>query len=733
MADAGRGRHEDGRPPAWLTADERLLIDGLNDAVIVADADGTILYANPASGRLLGWDVAGVPGSSLLRIVPERLRRLHEGAFAAYFSTGHLHRDGRPLRVPALRADGTETPIELLLSGVVGPDGGRLAVGTLRDARGRLDVERHQQVADQLLDILARGGSMADAAPRVLQAIGEALAWDVAALWIAEPSTGLRCAYLWHADGLRVERFAAATLGAVQAPGEGLPGSVLSSRSPAWLVDVADETVFPRSAAALEDGLRTALAVPVFADDDLVGVVELLSRTQRRRSSALLDALATIGERLGPFLVRVRAEEERAQLLADLGEARRAQAFVLRSSRAVAEARHYGEALERLARLAVPTLGDLCLIDVVEQSGDLRRMAACHADPGKREEVARLQAYPPATGGGHPVIEVLRSGRSHWSPAMTPEFLRGTTRNEEHLRILTELACASYMIVPLVAGEQTLGTVTLLSAGSGRRFSERDLELAENLAAQVAAVVDNARAYDTEHRIAHTLQRSLLPEDLSADARLDVAVRYLPATQGAEVGGDWYDLFPLPDGRVAAVVGDVEGHDMVAAAVMGQLRSVLRAYALDVASPADLLGRLSQFALVSGLPRLATVLLVVLDPDTGALETASAGHHPAMLVGPSPDPELLPVRPGPPIGLGVVSYSAQAGQLPADVGLLLYTDGLVESRVMTSDAGIRRVAAITAEAGQKPEALCAALEEAVAARGDREDDVAFMAVRWTPS
>lgn len=706
------------------------LVDSLNDAVVVADEEDRVVYANPATSRLLGWELADLRGSSLLRLVPERLRHFHEAAFARFVSSGILEQEGRPIRVPAVRADGTETPVELLISTLERPGEGRLVVGTLRDVRDRMDIERHRRVADQLLDILGREVVMSRAAPQVLEAIGTVLDWDLATLWIVEPDATLRCRHLWVREDGGLERFVSASLDTTLAAGEGLPGLALGSSAPAWVVDLSTGPDFPRRRRALEDGLRTALVLPVLADAEAVGVVELYSRELRHQEPALVDSMATIGERLGPFLLRLQAEAERERLLADLEASRRAQGFVLDTSRAMAEAKDYRQAIERLAVLAVPILGDLCLIDVVDENGGLRRMAARHADPSRQTIVDLLEReYPPGPGGAHPVNEVIASGRSSWSAEMSADFLARTTRDDRHLQLVSALGFASYMSVPLIAGNTVLGAVTLVSAGSGRRFSERDLALAESLASQVAAVVDNVRTYDIEHRIAHTLQRALLPDRLTAPDGLEVAARYLAATEGAEVGGDWYDVFSLPDGHVVTVVGDVEGHDMVAASVMAQLRSVLRAYQLETPDPGDALGRLSRFVVADQLPRMATVLVIVLDLETGNYTMASAGHHPPMLIAPPDQPRLLTVPPGLPLGVWSTDYKHCSGQLALGDILVLYTDGLVESRTTSIGEGVDRLARLASEHGNDPEQLSAALEDEMASRVGHEDDAAYLVIR----
>ena len=142
------------------------------------------------------------------------------------------------------------------------------------------------------------------------------------------------------------------------------------------------------------------------------------------------------------------------------------------------------------------------------------------------------------------------------------------------------------MTVPLrLRDEQVLGTVTLVSAGSGRRFSEKDLGLAEQLAKQVSSVVSRARAYDRERRISHELQRNMLPDAIPTIDGWDIAARYRPAAVGVEVGGDWYDVVPITDQLVALVVGDVEGHDLEAAKIMSRLRHTLGLLVLEEQAP----------------------------------------------------------------------------------------------------------------------------------------------------
>ncbi len=248
----------------------------------------------------------------------------------------------------------------------------------------------------------------------------------------------------------------------------------------------------------------------------------MLSRHQRERDPTVVELMDAVGGHLGELLHASSLAAEREHLLDELLEARRRNEFLLLATQVLSEVVEYNEMVERLAQVSVPVLADLCLIDIADEDGQMRRMAAWHADPSKRSLTEELRTcYPPDPSGTHPTMAVMRSGQSMWSAEMSDAFLHSTSRDERHYSILKLLGFTSYMTVPLrLRDQQVLGTVTLVSAGSGRRFSEKDLGLAEQLAKQVSAVVIRARAFDRERRISHELQRNLLPDAIPAIDRL---------------------------------------------------------------------------------------------------------------------------------------------------------------------------------------------------------------------
>lgn len=417
---------------------------------------------------------------------------------------------------------------------------------------------------------------------------------------------------------------------------------------------------------------------------------------------------------------------------AQLHDAERArQALLLEASTAVANADSFQEALVRLAEIAVPALADLCLVDAWEDGGRIVRMAAVHADPSAAPLVEELGVrYPPEPGGRHPASVAMAEGRSIWAEEMPEEFMLGTTRDERHLELTRRLGFTSFISVPLIVAGETLGAITLVSAGSGRRFGRPDLLLAEELADQIADVVYAARRHGRQHELAHVLQTLLLPAGLPDIPGLDACARYLTARRDAEAGGDFYDLVRLPSGRIGFVIGDVEGHDPEAAAVMGQLRSAIRALAGQHREPHLLIDALRWSWDLLGFTRMATCLVGRLDLERGDLVICSAGHPPPLMIGADGTVEQVMVTSSPPLGAPAGPSADTTLVLQPGATLFLYTDGLVESPDRGIDEGMTRLAEVLSTLGARPtEELC---EKVLASRPAEEapaDDVAMLALR----
>ncbi|CQR62128.1 SpoIIE family protein phosphatase [Streptomyces leeuwenhoekii] len=293
------------------------------------------------------------------------------------------------------------------------------------------------------------------------------------------------------------------------------------------------------------------------------------------------------------------------------------------------------------------------------------------------------------------------------------------------------------ILAPLRGRRRVIGAALFLRGPERIAFETDDLLVAAQLATHSALGIDKAVLYGREAYIADELQRTMLPENLPRCTGVRLASRYLPAAETARVGGDWYDAIPLPGSRVALVVGDVMGHSMTSAAIMGQLRTTAQTLAgLDL-PPQEVLHHLDEQAQRLGTDRMATCLYAVYDPVAHRITVANAGHPPPVLLHLGGRAEVLSVPAGAPIGVGGVDFEAVELDAPAGGTLLLYTDGLVESRlrdVWTGIEQLREKLEATAEltgADHAPplEALCDEVLDMLGP-GDRDDDIALLAARF---
>lgn len=233
-------------------------------------------------------------------------------------------------------------------------------------------------------------------------------------------------------------------------------------------------------------------------------------------------------------------------------------------------------ALRHLARFAVPGLAAWSAVDALDQTGAVERIAIEHVEPSEAGQIRAAVALDPGRREPGTPLDLVLSGGG----AQLVERIDDATVGAAAATALRALGTGSLVVVPLRARRHMLGALTLARLEEQTSFDESDLVLASDLARRAALAVDNARLYTRERQVAEALQRSLLPT-LPDVPGLELAARYLPSSNVAEIGGDWYDVLRLPDGAVGLAVGDVMGHDLTAAAAMGQLRSVLRSYAWE--------------------------------------------------------------------------------------------------------------------------------------------------------
>jgi serine/threonine-protein kinase RsbW len=494
---------------------------------------------------------------------------------------------------------------------------------------------------------------------------------------------------------------------------------VLRNREPLHLP--ADLDHRPAAERGLIAAGTSAAIVPLLLRDRGLGVLVITYPEEHvfdREETAFLSVMV---DQAAQALDRAHLYESQAALA-------RANANFAEAAQVLAEAADFGDTLDRLAGVALVALGDICLIDVLGDHGEINRMVARHRDPVHQSLVDRLKpAHYPGLVGVHPVLEVVRTHQTQWAAEMPDEFLRRTTRDDEHFAVVKALGFRSFLAVPLITGDEIVGSLTLVSAS--RSFGLDDVHFAERLAQQVAAVVGNARRYDATLRTSHILQQSLLPRDLPRVPGLDIHTRYLPATRGLEVGGDFYDVIVLPSGRIGFMIGDVAGHDRDAAAVMGQLRSAARALAGQVHSPAALIDALQWSWDLVGFDRIATGAFGRLDPGNGDLVMASAGHYPPLVID-GEGARYLPVEPSSPLGAPGPKGADWDGKLTPGQLLLLYTDGVLDERNTGYARAMDRLAAVAAAGDLHPAAVCDRIVAMLP--DDRRDDVALLALRMAP-
>jgi PAS domain S-box-containing protein len=417
---------------------------------------------------------------------------------------------------------------------------------------------------------------------------------------------------------------------------------------------------------------------------------------------------------------------------------RRAHALLERAGRRIGTTLDIHRTAAELADLAVPELADRVTVGLLDQvlqgedlprtgSGTLRFRRVAVRDAATRGkvgyEVGDLITAPltsptsAAVWRGEPLLARTRA-----------EIGRRFTHVPGYADALLARGVHTAMAVPLVARGVTLGVASFARAEHPEPYGEADVRLASDLAARAAVCIDNARLYTRERHTAVTLQRSLLPRAIPQVPGLQIAHRYQPASRAAEVGGDWFDVIPLKGGQVALVVGDVTGHGVHAAALMGQLRTITAALARLGHPPGEIMAQLNQVAAGHGEETGATCLYAHYDPASRRCRLTSAGHLPPALRYPDGRVEFIDAPGGVMLGAGPSHYPAADIDLPPGSVLALYTDGLIEHPGEDIGTGMARLAR-TLAAGPVPslDQLC---DSMLAGAGTHaRDDIALLLAR----
>ncbi|MEU8028338.1 SpoIIE family protein phosphatase [Streptomyces sp. NPDC049099] len=395
------------------------------------------------------------------------------------------------------------------------------------------------------------------------------------------------------------------------------------------------------------------------------------------------------------------------------------------------------EGLRHLISLVVPRIADWAVIDLIGERDEVWRFAVAQAEGDTVVFREDLQGpMPPVLQES--LMPLSRALRGVASSFAGPETYQGPPDSGiavEQRRLFEATGMHSAIVVPLRTLHDVMGALTLGRSDQPERFTAMDTALLEDIARRAGLALENARLYQRQRKIAETMQRHLLPKLPRSPGR-SMTVRYLPAPDASHVGGDWYDAFTLTDGATALAVGDVVGHDLEAAAGMAQLRNMLRAYAVSQQKPpSKIVEWLDQATLGIAEVSMATLVFVRMTENAGRCELSwtNAGHPPPLLI--TREGVACYLTDGQGILLGVTPEQARPDatvELPPGATLILYTDGLIESRAHTLDEGMDRLSRHAAALAHNPLEIFTDELLARARPPDNDDDVALLAVRYVP-
>ncbi|MFG3163562.1 SpoIIE family protein phosphatase [Streptomyces sp. NPDC048232] len=667
------------------------LLDLLSVASVVLDAEGRIVLWSPQAEELFGYSAQEALGQYAARImVHERHLDLVVKLFSDVMRTGRSWAGAFPVR----HKDGGTRLVEFRNMRLLDDRGDVYALGLAADQSTVRRLERDLALSSRVITQSPVGLAVLDTDLRyvsvnpALERINGIPADD----HIGRTTHEL----LPHVDAARMEAAAREVL----ETGQPVIDKPTTGRTPA---DPDEDHAWSVSLYRLDDALGTVLGVAVSVVDVTEQYrVSAEAEAAQRRLAAVADASARIGTTL-----------------------------------------QLDRTAHELADVAVPGLADVAAVDLLQAVVEGRRSNLGPAEPAVMRALAvHADDAPDAlTAADRPgqvarygpdrlVTECVRSGRPVWVARVTGKDLERIARSPEAVELLRRAGVHSYLAVPLIARGEVLGALDLKRTANPLPFGKDDLLLAKELAARAALQIDNARWYQNARTTALTLQRSLLPSHPPVTGGLEVASRYQPAGATSEVGGDWFDVIELEGRKTALVVGDVMGSGIAAAASMGRLRTATNTLAALDLDPALLMEHLDRTT--AGLDQaIATCVYAVHDPHERRCLIANAGHLPPVRLRAGHPPELLDLPTGVPLGVGGVPFSTTAVALDPGDRLVLYTDGLVETRRHPLDERLDALLALLDGPDRPLEEVCDQLLRTLH-EPENSDDVALLIARATP-
>ncbi|MFJ1730331.1 SpoIIE family protein phosphatase [Streptomyces sp. NPDC088254] len=438
-----------------------------------------------------------------------------------------------------------------------------------------------------------------------------------------------------------------------------------------------------------------------------------------------------------------------AEMIEDITERHRAQrrlALLDQVGSRIGTTLDVAETARELAEVMVPHLADHASVDLLQAvtrgeeptravAGPVVRLGTCSVG-AQQPGPPHPEGHPVEFGPDAPQAGCLAEGRPLLEPVLPPDWVSAAGRQGAQA---PDLGAHSLIVVPLAARGLVLGVMTLWRSRRPDAFETDDLTLAQELASRAAVAIDNARRF-TQQQTAFTLQSSLLPRTVPDQSAVEVALRYLPASAGPGLGGDWFDVIPLSGARVALVVGDVVGRGIHAAATMGRLRTAVHTLASLDLEPDEVLSRLDDLVDLLAAEHEAvgersvgeqvvgaTCLYAVYDPVSGRCSVARAGHPPPVVTAPDGQVAVLDLPAGPPLGLGGLPFETRDIELAEGSLLCLYTNGIIGERHIDADAGLTKLCAALARPAGALERTCQAVIDALVPSRPSDDVVLLIA------
>ncbi|THA77775.1 PAS domain S-box protein [Streptomyces sp. A0642] len=664
------------------------LLDVLGVGAMVLDTQGRIVLWSPQAEQLLGYAPEEALGRFAARVlVDEEHFELVLRLFAEVMGSGEAWAGAFPVR----HKDGTSRLLEFRNMRLQDDRGDYYALGLATDGATLREVERDLALSVRLVDQSPIGLAVLDGDLRYLAA-NPAL----------ERMDGI------DADGHLGRRVEEILPFLDSAPLQAAMYEVLSSGVPQVSHEVLGRT-------PADPDTDRAWRVSLYRLDDSGG-----------RVLGIAVLLIEVTDRY-----RAAAEAERA---------RHRLALIADASVRIGTTLDLEQTARELAEVTVPELADVAAVDVLDSvlkgrpgrtEGPLliQALAVVAARPNPVVEAADPPGHAAQYGADRLITRCVRTAQPVREPYLDAEILSRIARDSRSAALLAEAGAHSYLAVPLIARGEVLGAIDLIRTDNPLPFTEDDEVMACELAARAAVSIDNARLYRQQRETALTLQRSMLPRNHHDPVGLEVASRYQPAASRYEVGGDWFDVIRLRHGRTALVVGDVMGSGINAAMTMGRLRTATQTLSRLGLQPAEVLGHLDEITADLD-PPFATCVYAVYDPAAGQCRLSTAGHLPPVLIPRDGAPRLLDLPPGAPLGVGGVSFSDVTVPFGPGDRLVLYTDGLVETRDDDIDSRLEALLSLLREPDASLEESCDRLLRELRDLQDH-DDVALLVARVT--